>query len=1010
MNLNKSNSHQEFCKNITLSKFQLLSLTVLVKSKKSERKDNHLAWLMTQSDRQNKNKKLGFFSWVVSTTVLISFFGDMSFGIGLLPALAQSQIVPDNSLGNENSTVVPNGQIEGLPAELIEGGAQRGANLFHSFQEFNIGEGQRVDFADPAGIDNILTRITGSNISNIMGTLGVDGSADLFLLNPNGIIFGENASLDINGSFVGTTADAIQFGDQGLFTATEPNTPPLLTVKPSALFFNQMNSGRIENRSIAPAGFDILDTPLSGLRVPNGESLLLVGGEVIIDGGSLHALNGRVELLGIEGEESIEFNTDENRPALNLPSQPQLADISIVNGAFINTSDRGGGAIHLRGKNINITDESFVFADTLGDLDGQGISITAENLLLNNGSRVTTDILGSGAGGNISIDTRTLNIENGSAVSSSSFEQGDRGNNGNIDINAIETISLNTGSSIINEIRSNVVGNGGNINLATKSLSLNNGSLISTTIFGKGNGGNINIDATEKVSVIEGASFNSDVGGSGMGQSGNITITGNNIVFDGGFARSRLGTGGEGSAGDIQITTGSLLVTGIPPELTGNTGQLVTATFGQGDAGNLTIDATEDVTFDGRGSDVFSLIGGNLEIPNIGPAEGNAGDIEINSKSLSINNQARLVSSVEGIGDAGKIDINTNTLSITNGGSLSTTVSDTGIGNAGNIEIVTGTLDVINGGLINSGTSRSGNAGNISITATDSVILTETEDNNLDNELPSTITTSFGPAATGKEGNLIITTPNLEISDRSAIIATAQGQGNGGNIQLLDLEILLLRNNGLISTTAGIEGTGGDGGNIHIDTDVLVAFPSENSDIIANAFQGDGGNIDIDAQGIFGIEQRRATEDNITNDIDASSEFGFSGEVEINIYRVDPSQDSLSISVAPVEAKVAQICESTTNGNRSEFVVTGRGGLPDSPEANLNGDFGLEDWRVEEDSWLSASSSNESTLRAEDEEFKPIVEADSWIVNDRGKVVLIAHNAPNPSSKLAQQSAPCQID
>ncbi|WP_229424017.1 filamentous hemagglutinin N-terminal domain-containing protein [Moorena producens] len=135
---------------------------------------------------------------------------------------ALAQITPDQTLGNESSVVTPNLTITGEPGDLIEGGATRGSNLFHSFQDFNVGQLQRVYFANPAGIDHILSRVTGSNISNILGTLGVDGGANLFLLNPNGIVFGQNARLDIAGSFFATTANSLVFNNGTEFSATNP--------------------------------------------------------------------------------------------------------------------------------------------------------------------------------------------------------------------------------------------------------------------------------------------------------------------------------------------------------------------------------------------------------------------------------------------------------------------------------------------------------------------------------------------------------------------------------------------------------------------------------------------------------------------------------------------------------------------------------------------------------------------------------------------------------------------
>ena len=107
---------------------------------------------------------------------------------------AKAQIQPDRTLGDESSIINSITELR----SLIEGGATRGSNLFHSFSDFNVGEGSQVYFANPEGIANIFSRVTGSNISEILGTLGVEGTANLFFLNPNGIVFGENAFVDVH--------------------------------------------------------------------------------------------------------------------------------------------------------------------------------------------------------------------------------------------------------------------------------------------------------------------------------------------------------------------------------------------------------------------------------------------------------------------------------------------------------------------------------------------------------------------------------------------------------------------------------------------------------------------------------------------------------------------------------------------------------------------------------------------------------------------------------------------
>ncbi|HBB35402.1 MAG TPA: hypothetical protein DDZ80_10260 [Cyanobacteria bacterium UBA8803] len=262
---------------------------------------------------------------------------------------ALAQITPDGTLGAESSTVTPNVLINGATADRINGGATRGANLFHSFSEFNINEGQRIYFASPIGIENIFSRVTGIASSDIRGTLGVEGGANLFLLNPNGVIFEENARLDVRGSFVVSTGSAIEFGNQGVFSAAEPEAPPLLTVNPSAFFFNQTTPGRIENRSIASVGVNPLGESLQGLRVPDEHSLVLVGREILVDGGGLHALGGQVELAGIATSGTVELNINDNSISVSLPEGIAPADISFTKEALINTSGVGGGEIQILG-------------------------------------------------------------------------------------------------------------------------------------------------------------------------------------------------------------------------------------------------------------------------------------------------------------------------------------------------------------------------------------------------------------------------------------------------------------------------------------------------------------------------------------------------------------------------------------------------------------------------------------------------------------------------------------
>ncbi len=300
---------------------------------------------------------------------------------------ACAQLTPDATLGTEHSIVTP---LTPSVAK-IDGGARRGKNLFHSFQEFNISENQGVYFTNFAGIENILSRVTGNNPSKIFGKLGVlGGNANLFLINPNGIIFGPHSSLDVMGSFVATTANAVQFGARGFFNASTPNVPPLLTVNPSALLVNQIGAGSITNNSLTPDGqrSDPLNTfapsrakSLFGLRVPDGRSLLLEGGNVTLDGGGVNALGGRVELGGLAGAGTIGLDVNGNNLHLSFPDGVARADISLIHGANIDTSGEGGGDIQMQGRRVTLTDGSQIVSTTLGSKPGGTLAVTASDSL-----------------------------------------------------------------------------------------------------------------------------------------------------------------------------------------------------------------------------------------------------------------------------------------------------------------------------------------------------------------------------------------------------------------------------------------------------------------------------------------------------------------------------------------------------------------------------------------------------------------------------------------------------
>ncbi|PSO97287.1 MAG: filamentous hemagglutinin, partial [Cyanobacteria bacterium SW_12_48_29] len=357
-------------------------------------------------------------------------------------------------------------------------------------------------------------------------------------------------------------------------------------------------------------------------------------------------------------------------------------------------------------------------------------------------------------------------------------------------------------------------------------------------------------------------------------------------------------------------------------------------------------------------------------------------------------------------------------------------------GQAGNIKVTAGSLSVTNGAVLATSTRGQGNAGSVTIDVRDTVEFKGGDEKGRA-FLYSGAYSQVEQRGVGQAGDLTITTEQLIVRDRAKVTVSSTGSGNagelrveassirlenqgkiisetkagqGGNIALQLQDLLLLREQSQISTTAGTAEAGGDGGNIDIDSDFIVAVPGESSDITANAFAGNGGNIDIDAFSVFGIEPREVENpaSNDINDITASSELGLEGTIEIDTPDVDPSRGLVELPTVPVETEVAQACSPGSSQQQSEFVVTGRGGLPPTPEEALSSDAIQVDWvslkpeaaeeqesREAEENSPSSSSSNPSVPNQ-------IVEAQGWVTAPNGEVVLTASATPgqHPSSWL----------
>jgi len=358
-------------------------------------------------------------------------------------AVTLAQVTTD---GTVNTQVNQNGN-----SAEITGGETRGGNLFHSFQDFSVTTGNEAFFNNSNDISNIFSRVTGGNISNIDGLIRSNGSASLFLINPAGIIFGENARLDIGGSFYSSSASSILFED-GEFSATDLENPPILTVNaPIGLGFRD-NSGEIVNNSTVNDG--------RGLEVNPGNNISLLGGDVSFDAGRATAPGGMINLGGLSAAGEIGIDVDNN---LSLPEEIAQSNVSLANKAIVDVSSNGDGAIVINANNLELMSESLLLANIS---EGMG----ADNAIA----------------GTINVNAETLNFNDNSAISTSSFG---RGNAGTVNVNA-QAISFdgewsglysNLGLSRIatDEAVSSAVGKAGEININTNTFSLTNGARIS---------------------------------------------------------------------------------------------------------------------------------------------------------------------------------------------------------------------------------------------------------------------------------------------------------------------------------------------------------------------------------------------------------------------------------------------------------------------------------------------------------------------------------------------------
>ncbi|MEO0014772.1 MAG: hypothetical protein RLZZ535_3161, partial [Cyanobacteriota bacterium] len=589
------------------------------------------------------------------------------------------------------------------------------------------------------------------------------------LVNPNGIIFGENAQLDVGGSFIATTANSIQFEDGADFIASDAESEPILTVSVPIGLQLDGDSGAItvngNGNQITP---DFSSTPTEietingarGLSIAPEKTLALIGGDINVSGGTINVNNGRIE-IGSVNSGSVSFQPIKNGFSFNFDDVVDYQNIALDHLSSLNASGSDRGDIFLYAANINLRDGSLILIQNQGSLSSGTLDINASDSLTLSGtssdgnvsSVIRSEATSSGSGANINISTKQLLLRNGGRIGATTYTDAD---GGDIQISSTNSVQL-LENTLVDQNRQGFVVSG-----------------ISTIAAGDGNGGELRL-STSDLDVTSGASIQTSA--SRTGNSGSLTVNAKTVDISGINSNSERTTPSaltssvnSGNAGDFKIDAVELKIT--------NGGTLGSSTFGTGNAGNVSIDVSKSIEVSGENSGLSSRLNSSvvsltseaarerLGIPDV--PSGRGGNVTLNTSVLNVVQKGQVSVSNEGIGDSGNLVINAEKINLSTNGSIEAT-SFSGVG--GNIDINADRLLLDENSQITATAENNGDGGNVVINTTSLIAKKNSQ----------VTANAFG----GRGGNINIDAEGLFLFDSLSNIFSASSElGIDGEIQI----------------------------------------------------------------------------------------------------------------------------------------------------------------------------------------------------------------------------------